>query len=152
MPGIYYEDAVPGLLIHHEKVFTVDEAEHERFCHMTQNAQPLHLDREFARKSEFGRRLVNSMYTASVAVGISVEDTTLGTLVANLGYRDMSFPRPVFLRDRLRIETEVMDRRESGSRPHAGIVTFEHRVFNQSDELVCSITRTAMMQKSQRDS
>jgi acyl dehydratase len=147
MPGLYYEDAAPGTLIDHQLTRTVTESDNVTFCAMTHNPQPLHLDAEYARKTEFGRRLVNSMFTASLAVGVSVQDTTLGTLVANLGYREMNFPRPVFHGDTLRVQTEVTERRESNSRPNAGIVTFEHRVHNQHGDLVCRLTRVAMLQK-----
>jgi acyl dehydratase len=147
MPGLYYEDAAPGTVIDHQLTRTVTESDNVTFCAMTHNPQPLHLDAEYARKTEFGRRLVNSMFTASLAVGVSVQDTTLGTLVANLGYREMNFPRPVFHGDTLRVQTEVTERRESNSRPNAGIVTFEHRVHNQHGDLVCRLTRVAMLQK-----
>lgn len=147
MPGLYYEQADVGKTIRHRLSRTITEADNVFFCALTHNPQPLHLDVEYARKTEFGRRLVNSMLTVSLATGVSVEDTTLGTLVANLGYTDLRFPRPVFINDTLRVETEVTQRRDSKSRPDAGIVTFEHRVFNQRDEVVCTFLRTALLQK-----
>ena len=148
MPGIYYEDADIGAVIKHQLHRTVTEADNVLFCAITHNPQPLHLDAEYAKQTEFGQRVFNSMYTVSFAVGVSVEDTTQGTLVVNLGFGEMKFPKPVFIDDTLRVETEIKEKRESKSRPNAGIVTFEHRVHNQRDELVCSIIRTALIQKS----
>jgi acyl dehydratase len=107
----------------------------------------MHLDHEMAAKSEFGRPLVNSIYTFGLMVGVSVADTTLGTLVANLGYTDLTFPAPVFVGDTLRSETEVTALRDSKSRPNAGVVTFEHRSFNQRGELVARCLRTALIAK-----
>lgn len=147
MPGLYYEQAKVGKTIQHALKRTITEADNVFFCAMTHNPQPLHLDAEYARTTEFGQRVVNSMLTVSFATGVSVEDTTLGTLVANLGYTDMRFPRPVFINDTLRVETEVQHRRDSKSRPTAGIVTFEHRVFNQHDDVVCTFLRTALLHK-----
>ncbi|MEM1439210.1 MAG: MaoC family dehydratase [Pseudomonadota bacterium] len=147
MPGLYYEDASVGHLIKHRLTRTITESDNVLFCAITHNPQPLHLDAEYAKKTEFGQRLVNSLLTVSLATGVSVEDTTLGTLVANLGYGEMRFPKPVFINDTLRIETEVTASRESKSRPNAGIVTFMHRVYNQHDEVVCTIERTALLQK-----
>ena len=116
MPGLYYEDTSVGQIIPHRLTRTVTESDNVLFCAITHNPQPLHLDAEYAKKTEFGQRLVNSLLTVSLATGISVEDTTLGTLVANLGYGEMRFPKPVFINDTLRIETEVTARRESRSR------------------------------------
>jgi len=147
MPGIYYEEAEIGREIAHSMSRTVTEADNVLFCCLTHNPQPLHLDAEYAGKTEFGQRLFNSMYTASYAAGVSVEDTTLGTLVANLGFGEMTFPKPVFINDTLRVTTVIVDKRESKSRPEAGIVTFEHRVWNQRDEIVCTMIRKALMQK-----
>ncbi len=147
MPGIYYEQAEIGKKIKHALSRTITEADNVFFCAMTHNPQPLHLDAEYAKGTEFGQRVVNSMLTVSFATGVSVGDTTLGTLVANLGYTDILFPRPVFINDTLRVETEVQSRRDSKSRPNAGIVTFEHRVTNQHGEIVCTFLRTALLQK-----
>lgn len=147
MPGKYFEESTVGEIIRHSLTRTITEADNVFFCALTHNPQPLHLDAEYARKSEFGQRLVNSMLTASFAIGVSVQDTTLGTLVANLGYGEMKFPRPVFINDTLRVETEITAKRESKSRPNAGILTFEHRVFNQHDDLVCTIIRITLVQK-----
>lgn len=151
MPGLYYEECEVGKVIKHALSRTITEADNVFFCTMTHNPQPLHLDAEYARHTEFGQRVVNSMLTVSLAVGVSVEDTTLGTLVANLGYNDMRFPKPVFLNDTLRIETEIQQARESKSRPNAGIVTYEHRVSNQHGDIVCTFLRTALIQKRASD-
>ncbi|NNF16818.1 MAG: MaoC family dehydratase [Gammaproteobacteria bacterium] len=147
MPGKYFEDSTVGEVIRHHLTRTITEADNVFFCALTHNPQPLHLDAEYASKSEFGQRLVNSMLTASFAIGVSVEDTTLGTLVANLGYGEMTFPKPVFINDTLRVETEITAKRESKSRPNAGIVTFEHRVYNQHQDLVCTIIRITLVQR-----
>jgi acyl dehydratase len=114
---------------------------------MTHNPQPLHLDEAYAATTEFGQIVVNGLFTFALMVGVSVEDTTLGTLVANLGYDKVTMPKPVFIGDILRTETEVTDLRDSKSRPNAGIVTFRHRCFNQRDELVCEGDRTALVMK-----
>lgn len=147
MPGIYFDEAEIGQTITHKFTRTVTETDNVLFCAITHNPQPLHLDEEYAKKTEFGQRVFNSMYTASLAIGISVEDTTLGTLVVNLGFGEMKFPNPVFINDTLRVVTEIKDKRESKSRPDAGILTFEHQVYNQRNELVCTIIRVALMQK-----
>ena len=114
---------------------------------LTHNPQPMHLDYEVASESEFGMPLVNSVFTFGLMIGVSVADTTMGTLVANLGYDALKFPNPVFIGDTLRSETECTAVRESKSRPNAGIVTWAHRSFNQRDELVCECTRTALLLK-----
>ena len=147
MPGIYFEEAEIGDVINHQLRRTGTEADNVLFCAITHNPQPLHLDAEYAKNTEFGQRVVNSLYTVSLATGISVEDTTQGTLVANLGFGEMRFPKPVFINDTLGVETEIKEKRDSKSRPNAGIVTFEHRTFNQHGDLVCTIIRTALLQK-----
>ncbi len=111
------------------------------------NPQPLHLDAEFAGKAEFGQRLVNSIFTLGLAVGLSVGDTTLGTTVGNLGFEQVEFPKPVFIGDTLYSETEVVEKRDSRSRPQWGIVTFEHRASNQRGEIIMRCRRAAMMQR-----
>ena len=136
-----------GLVVRHALTRTVTEADNLQFCLMTHNPQPLHLDAEFAAGTEFGERLVNSLFTLGLTVGVSVGDTTLGTTVANLGFEETTFPAPVLVGDTLRFETEVVASRESGSRPDAGIVTFEHRAANQRDQLVCRTRRLALMRK-----
>ena len=145
--GLFFEDAEVGAVIRHQVTRTVTEADNVLFCAITHNPQPLHLDEEYAKGTEFGQRVFNSMYTASFATGVSVEDTTPGTLVVNLGFGEMRFPKPVFINDTLRVETEIVAKRESKSRPQAGIVTFEHKTFNQHGDLVCSVVRTALLQK-----
>ena len=117
------------------------------FTTMTMNPQPLHLDAAFAAQTEFGQRLVNSLLTLGIAVGLSVGDTTLGTTVANLGFDKIEFPKPVFHGDTLYVETEIVGKRESRSRPDAGVVFFEHRATNQREELVARIRRAGLMRK-----
>ena len=145
MAGRYYDEWQVGDVIAHPITRTVTETDNVLISTLTHNPQPLHLDHEAAKHTEFGKPLVNSCFTFSLAVGISVGDTTLGTLIANLGYDEVKFPRPVFAGDTLRIESEVVSLRESGSRPNAGIVTWEHRSYNQRGELVCKCTRSALL-------
>ncbi|MBX3504620.1 MAG: MaoC family dehydratase [Parvibaculum sp.] len=145
MAGLYLEDCTPGLLIRHALRKTVTESDNMLFSVMTLNPQPLHIDFDFAAKSEWGKPIVNSLFTLGLMIGISVHDTTLGTTIANLGMTDVTFPKPVFHGDTLRIETRVMSKRRSKSRPKAGIVTFEHKAFNQRNEEVASCTRQAFM-------
>jgi len=147
MPGLYFDECEVGQTLKHGLRRTVTESDNVLFCAITHNPQPLHLDAEYAKGTEFGQRVFNSMYTVSFACGVSVEDTTMGTLVVNLGFGEMKFPKPVFINDTLHVETVIKELRPSGSRPNAGIVTFEHLVFNQRDEVVCSIIRIAMLQK-----
>jgi acyl dehydratase len=125
----------------------VTETDNLLFSTMTHNPQPLHLDVEAAKASGFGQILVNSTFTFSLLVGLSVGDTTVGTLVANLGFTDVITPKPVFIGDTLRARSEVTELRESKSRPEAGIVTFAHEMLNQRDELVCRCLRSALLQK-----
>jgi acyl dehydratase len=136
-----------GDRITHEIRRTVTETDNLLFSVMTHNPQPLHIDAEAARASEFGQILVNGTYSFALMVGLSVADTTLGTLIANLGYDKLVMPKPVFLGDTLRAESEVTELRESRSRPDAGIVTFTHRLINQRDEVVCSCLRSALLKK-----
>ena len=147
MPGRYYDEWTVGDTIAHPITRTVTETDNVLITTLTHNPQPLHLDADYAAATEFGRIVVNSCFTFSLAVGITVGETTLGTLVANLGYDEMRFPKPVFVGDTLRVESEVTALRESKSRPNAGIVTFAHRAFNQRGEIVCTFTRTALLQK-----
>ncbi|MCA1653459.1 MAG: MaoC family dehydratase [Sphingomonadales bacterium] len=145
MPGRYYDEWQVGDHVVHAVTRTVTETDNVLVCALTHNPQPMHLDHEVAAASEFGRPLVNSIYTFGLMVGVSVADTTLGTLVANLGYDALTFPSPVFVGDTLRSESKVLSLRESKSRPNAGIVTWEHQSFNQRDELVCRCTRSALI-------
>ena len=147
MPGRYFDEWQVGDQVAHTVTRTVTETDNVLISALTHNPQPLHLDHEIAAASEFGRPLVNSIYTFGLMVGVSVSDTTLGTLVANLGYDRLVFPAPVFVGDTLRSESECIEVRESKSRPNAGIVTWAHRSFNQRDELVCECTRTALLLK-----
>ena len=147
MAGLYFEEFTIGQVFKHQPGRTVTEADNVLFTTMTMNPQPLHLDAAFASQTEFGQRLVNSLLTLGIAVGLSVGDTTLGTTVANLGFDKIEFPKPVFHGDTLYIETEVMDKRESRSRPNAGVVFFEHRATNQREELVARIRRAGLMRK-----
>ena len=149
MPGRYFDEWNVGDTIAHPITRTVTETDNVLISTLTHNPQPMHLDAEAAAKSEFGRPLVNSVFTFGLMIGVSVEDTTLGTLVANLGYDALKFPNPVFVGDTLRSETECVAVRESKSRLNSGIVTWSHRSFNQRGELVCECTRTALLLKSQ---
>ena len=149
MAGKYFNQWQIGDSIAHEIRRTVTETDNLLFSVMTHNPQPLHIDAEAARASEFGQILVNGTFTFALMVGLSVGDTTLGTLVANLGYDKLVMPKPVFLGDTLRAETEVIALKESKSRPDAGVVTFLHRCFNQRDEVVCSCERAALLKRSE---
>lgn len=147
MPGRYFDEWQVGDRVNHAITRTVTETDNVLISALTHNPQPMHLDHEAAAKSEFKKPLVNSVFTFGLMIGVSVEDTTLGTLVANLGYDKLVFPNPVFAGDTLRSETECTAVRESKSRPNAGIVTWAHRSFNQKGELVCECTRTALLLK-----
>ncbi|PTQ65559.1 acyl dehydratase [Sphingomonas sp. PP-CE-3G-477] len=145
MAGRYYDEWSIGDRIEHEIRRTVTETDNLLFSTMTHNPQPLHLDIEAAKASEFGQILVNGTFTFALMVGLSVGETTLGTLVANLGYDKLVHPKPVFIGDTMRCETEVTDLKPSKSRPNAGIVTFTHRLINQRDEIVCQCLRAALI-------
>ena len=145
--GKWFEELEVGLVIDHAVTRTITEADNTLFSVMTMNAQPLHLDAAFAAQTEFGERLVNSLFTLSLLIGLSVYETTLGTTVANLAFEEIAFPRPVFHGDTIHARTEVLAARESSSRPTQGIVTFEHQAFNQRDELVARCQRAALMHK-----
>ncbi len=147
MAGRYFDEWAVGDRVSHAITRTVTETDNLLITTLTHNPQPLHLDYEAAAKSEFKRPLVNSCFTFSLLVGITVNETTFGTLVANLSYDRILLPNPVFAGDTLHCESECIARRESKSRPNAGIVTFALRAFNQRDELVCECTRTALLLK-----
>jgi acyl dehydratase len=147
MAGRYFDEWTVGDTIAHTVSRTVTETDNVLISALTHNPQPLHLDHEAAAASEFGKPLVNSIFTFGLMIGVSVSDTTLGTLVANLGYDKLTFPKPVFAGDTLRSESECIAVRDSQSRPNAGIVTWAHRSFNQRDELVCECTRSALLLK-----
>jgi acyl dehydratase len=147
MAGKFFGQWQIGDRITHEIRRTVTETDNLLFTVMTHNPQPLHLDAEAAKASEFGQILVNGTFTFSLMVGLSVGDTTLGTLVANLGYDKLIMPKSVFIGDTLRAETEVIALKESRSRPDTGIVTFLHRCLNQRDEVVCQCERAALIKR-----
>jgi acyl dehydratase len=142
--GLYYEQFELGQKFVHDIRRTVTETDNILFTTLTHNPAAIHLDAEAAKTSPYGQVLVNSVFTLGLMVGVSVGDTTLGTTVANLGWDEVRFPKPVFHGDTLRIETEVVELRESKSRPNAGIVTFLHRAFNQRDELVAHCRRSGL--------
>ena len=147
MPGLYLEEFTAGRVFRHSLRKTVTESDNMLFSVMTLNPQPLHIDFDFASKTEWGRPLVNSLFTLGLMIGISVNDITVGTTVANLGMTETVFPRPVFHGDTIRVETTVVSVRESKSKPDRGIVEFEHRAYNQQDVLVARCLRQAMMLK-----
>ena len=148
MAGLYYEQFHVGQTFNHDIRRTVTEADNVLFTAMTHNPAAIHLDAEYAKGTEFGKPILNSAFTLGLMVGISVGDTTLGTTVGNLGWDAVRFPRPVFPGDTLRVESTVLELRDSKSRPHNGIVVFEHRAYNQHDELVASCRRIALMLRS----
>lgn len=147
MGGRRYEQWQVGDRIIHEIRRTVTETDNILFSTMTHNPQPLHLDVEAAKASEFGQILVNGTFTFALMIGLSVCDTTLGTLVANLGYDKLTMPLPVFIGDTLHARTEVVALRESRSRPDTGIVTFQHEMHNQREQIVCQCLRSALVQR-----
>lgn len=145
MAGLYFEEFKIGQKFQHAITRTVTEMDNVLFTCLTHNPQPLHLDAEFAAKTEWGKPLVNSLFTLGLMIGVSVGDTTLGTTIGNLGMTDVKFPKPVFHGDTLHCESEVVALRESKSRPGSGIVDFIHRAFNQRNELVAECRRQAYM-------
>ncbi|MDF1720273.1 MAG: MaoC family dehydratase [Minwuia sp.] len=147
MAGLYYEEFEVGMEFNHALTRTVTEMDNIMFCAMTHNPQPLHLDEEFSKGTEFGQRIVNSLFTLGLVIGVTVNDTTLGTTIANLGMTDVRFAKPVFHGDTVRAVTKVQSKRESKSRPNAGMVVFEHYGFNQRNEEVAYCVRTAFMKK-----
>ena len=150
MAGKYYEEFAVGETIVHDKRRTISEADNQQFCALTMNDQPLHLDAEFAADTQFGERIVNGLYTMSLAVGLSIPDTTDGTIVANLSYDDVEHPAPVFHGDTIRAETTVVDKRET-SDGERGVVTLHVDVYNQDDEVVCTFDRTVLSLKGASD-
>ena len=148
MPGLYFEEFSVGQMFEHGIRRTISEADNVLFSAMTHNPAPLHLDAEYMKGTEFGERIVNSTLTLAFMIGISVGDTTVGTTVANLGMDEVRFPKALFHGDTIHIQTEVLEVRESKSRPDNGIVVFAHRAFNQKDELVGECKRSALMLKA----
>src|SRR5579885_1103536 len=145
MAGKYFEELSVGLVVQHQPGRTVTETDNLLFTALTMNLQPLHLDAEFSKGAEFGQRLVNSIFTLGLVVGLSVGDLTLGTTVGNLGFEKVEFPRPVFIGDTIYAESEVLETRPSKSHPTWGIVILEHRARNQRGETVMRCKRAAMM-------
>ncbi len=147
MAGKYFEDLVIGAVYKHEIGRTITETDNVLFSTLTMNNQPLHLNEDFAVKTEFGQRIVNGIFTLGVVVGISVNDLTQGTIIGNLSYEHITHPRPVFHGDTVYVESEVVSKRDSRSRPEAGIVTIKHTGRNQHGEVVIEVTRTALFLK-----
>lgn len=148
LPGLYFDELAIGQVFQHPLRRTITETDNVWFSAITHNPARLHLDEEYCRtETEFGQRIVNSCFTLALMVGISVGDTTLGTAIANLGWDEVRFPKPLFHGDTIRVETEVVDLRASKSRPNAGIVTFLHRAFNQKNELVAHCRRSGLQLK-----
>ena len=147
MAGRHFDEWTVGDRIAHDIRRTVTETDNLLFSVLTHNPQPLHIDHDFSARTEWGRPLVNSLFTLGLMIGISVNDTTLGTTIGNLGMTDVRFPKPVFHGDTLHVATEVLSKRETRSRPDAGIVRFEHRGYNQRDELVALCERAALMRR-----
>ena len=148
MTGKFYDEWQIGEVIEHPLRRTVTETDNLLFTTMTHNPQPLHLDAEAAKASEFGQILVNGTFTFALMVGLSVAETTMGTLVANLGYDKLVMPKPVFIGDTLRATSVVTALRESKSRPDAGLVTWRHSMLNQRGEVVCECLRTALLRRA----
>lgn len=147
MPGLYFEEFQVGQTFDHSIRRTITETDNVLLSTMTHNPAPLHLDAEYMKSTPYGKPLINSCLTLSFMVGISVSDTTQGTTVANLGWDEVRFPRPLFCGDTIHIQTEVLELRESKTRPENGIVIFSHRAFNQRDELVAHCKRAALMMR-----
>ena len=147
MAGMYFEDLPVGKIIKHELGRTITETDNTLFSMLTMNLQPLHTNEDFASKTEFGRRIVNGIFTLGVVVGITVNDITAGTIIANLGYENIKHPNPMFHGDTVYVETEITGSRESKSRPDTGIVTMKHTGRNQHGEVVVEVTRSALFLK-----
>jgi acyl dehydratase len=147
MPGVWFDEMTMGQVFEHPIRRTVTETDNVLFTAMTHNPALLHLDEEYMKGTEFGQRIVNSAFTLGLMVGISVGDTTLGTAIANLGWDEVRFPKPLFHGDTVHVVSEVIDLRDSKSRPEAGIVTFLHKAFNQHGDLVASCKRSGLQRK-----
>lgn len=148
MAGLFFDQFSVGQRFVHEVRRTVTDIDNMLFSTMTMNPAAIHIDHEYAKSTEFGRPLMNSLFTLGLVIGLSVQDTTFGTTIGNLGFEDTTFPKPVFAGDTIRVETEVVALRESKSRPTQGLVTFLHHGLNQRDEIVCKCRRVALMMKS----
>ena len=151
MSGLYYEEFEIGMEFNHALTRTVTEMDNIMFCAMTHNPQPLHLDEEYSKNTFYGQRLVNSLFTLGLVIGVTVADTALGTTLGNLGMTDVRFKNPVFHGDTIHVMTRIKDMRESASRPTTGIITFEHLGFNQRDEEIAYCIRTGLMKKKEHD-
>jgi acyl dehydratase len=145
--GKFYDELEVGMTFQHALARTLTETDNILFCSLTMNTQPLHMDEEFARKTPFGTRIMNGIFTLGVVVGISVGDLTQGTIIANLGYENVRHPHPLYAGDTLYVETTIVSKRESSSRPDAGIVTLKHSGRNQSSDLCIEVTRSALFLK-----
>jgi acyl dehydratase len=147
MAGLWFEEFKDGMVFNHEWSRTITETDNVWFSLLTMNVQPLHFDAHYAAKSEWGKPLVNSLLTLGLMVGMSVNDTTFGTTLANLGMTDVRFPKPLFQGDTVKVRTTVRSKRESRSRPNEGIVNFFHETMNQNGEVVATCERAALMRK-----
>jgi acyl dehydratase len=148
MAGLWYEQFEVGHRFDHDWTRTLTEMDNVLFSSLTMNVQPLHIDAEFAAQTEFGRPLINSLFTLGLVIGMTVNDTTLRTTIANLGMTEVAFPAPLFAGDTIHVQTTVVSKRDSRTRPAAGIVEFEHVAFNQRDEIVCRCLRSALMHRA----
>ncbi|MCR9213201.1 MAG: MaoC family dehydratase [Proteobacteria bacterium] len=147
MSGLYYDEFEVGMEFNHSLTRTITEMDNIMFCAMTHNPQPLHLDEEFSKGTMYGQRIVNSLFTLGLVIGVTVAETTLGTTLGNLGMTDIRFKNPVFHGDTIRVVTRIKEMRESKSRPDTGLVVFEHIGINQRDEEVAYVVRTGLMKK-----
>ena len=147
MAGLYFEEFIVGQEFAHEIRRTVTDMDNILFSSLTYNPAAIHIDHDYASRTEYGKPLMNSIFTLGLVIGLSVQDTTLGTTIANLGMTDTIFPKPVFADDTIRAVTKVLELRDSKSRPTQGIVTFEHLGLNQRDEIVCRTVRGALMMR-----
>ncbi len=147
MAGLYFEEFSVGQEFAHEIRRTVTDMDNMLFSSLTYNPAAIHIDHDYASRTEFGKPLMNSIFTLGLVIGLSVQDTTLGTTIANLGMTDTTFPKPVFAGDTIRAVTKVLELRDSKSRPSQGIITFEHLGLNQRDEIICRTVRGALMMR-----
>ncbi|WP_454805669.1 MaoC family dehydratase [Paraburkholderia fungorum] len=145
MAGLYFEECVEGLVVEHSIRRTVTETDNVLFSAMTYNSAPLHIDAEYCKGTIYGQRLVNSMFLLALVAGVTVQETTLGTTLGNLGFQEIKFPKPVFHGDTIHVRTEIVNARLSKSRNDSGIVTFKHIGLNQRDEVVCEAIRVGLM-------
>jgi acyl dehydratase len=151
MPGKYYDDIKVGMTIRHPLGRTITEADNTFFNALTMNTQPLHMNEDFSRKTQFGKRIVNGILTLGVVIGITVNELTAGTIVANLGYEKVNHPRPVYHGDTIYVETQVLEKRESRTKPDRGIVKLKHLGVNQRGEVICEVERTVLFLKRQSE-